>query len=317
MSARSSRKACQKAGEFMILSRRDFLNVCKASSVALGLSALNIIKLQELLANPNAPTILWLQGSGCTGCTVSFLNYVSATSPVDVADLLINNVNLAYHNTAMAAVADTGVAAIDEAYAKGGYILAVEGGVPSSFGGHTCIAWSRNGAEVTFLDAVTMLASRALKIISIGTCASWGGVAAAPPNPTAVLGVGNATSRSTINIGGCPPHPNWIVWTIANLLLGSAMELDDYGRPKTLFAKTVHDQCPRKESREASIYGQDRLCLKEMWCAGPQTRGNCPALRWNNQMNWCVDANSPCIGCTEPFFPKYALRGIGENGLED
>jgi hydrogenase small subunit len=293
----------------MILTRRDFLNVCKTSSVVLGLSALNIIKLQELLANPNAPTILWLQGSGCTGCTVSFLNYISATDPIDVADLLINDVNLAYHNTAMAAAADTGVEAIDAAYAKGGYILAVEGGVPRAFGGHSCIAWSQNGIDVTFLDAVTKLASRASKILSIGTCASWGGIAAASPNPTSVVGVASATQKSTINLGGCPPHPNWIVWTIANILLGTAITLDSYGRPTTIYGRTVHSQCPRREAGEASTYGQDGRCLEELGCAGPETRGNCPAIKWNNQTNWCVDANALCIGCTEPVFPRSTLRG--------
>jgi Ni,Fe-hydrogenase I small subunit len=47
--------------------------------VMLGLSALDLLRLEELLANPDAPTILWLQGSGCTGCSVSFLNYISTT----------------------------------------------------------------------------------------------------------------------------------------------------------------------------------------------------------------------------------------------
>ena len=296
----------------MILTRRDFLNACKASSLALGLSALNIIKLQELLANPNAPTILWLQGSACTGCTVSFLNYVSSSEPVNVADLLINDVNLAYHNTAMAAVADTGLDALDSAYAKGGYILAVEGGVPTAFGGNACIAWSRDGRDVTFLEAVKTLAARASKILSIGTCASYGGVSAAPPNPSAVQGVATATGKSTINIAGCPPHPDWVVWTIANLMLGSVGELDDKGRPKTLYRTKVHERCPRKEASKATVYGQDKRCLKELWCAGPKTTANCPSIGWNNRSNWCVDANSPCIGCTEPFFPKYALRGTGE-----
>ncbi len=300
----------------MILSRRDFLNICKTSSVVLGLSALDILRLEELLANPNAPTILWLQGSGCTGCTVSFLNYVSPSKPADIADLLINNVNLAYHNTAMAAVADTGLDALDASYAKGGYILAVEGGVPTAFGGHACIAWSRDGQDVTFLDAVKTLSARASNIFCIGTCASYGGVPAAPPNPTAVQTVGAVTGKRTISIAGCPPHPDWIVWTVANLLLGSVGELDDKGRPKALFHEPVHEQCPRKDARNAWKYGQDGLCLKELMCAGPKTRANCPEIRWNNHVNWCVDANSPCIGCTEPAFPKYALRGTGESKLE-
>lgn len=282
----------------------------------MGLSAMNIFKLQELLANPNAPTILWLQGSACTGCTVSFLNYISTTEPVDIADLLINDVNLAYHNTAMAAAADTGIDALDAAYVKGGYILAVEGGVPSAFGGNTCIAWSRDGKDVTFLEAVRTLAGRASKILSIGTCASYGGVAAAPPNPTAVQGVGIATGKPTINIPGCPPHPDWIVWTIARLLLGNLGELDDKRRPKALFSKPIHELCPRKEAKDASQYGQDGLCLEKLMCAGPKTHGNCPRIGWNNHANWCIDANAPCIGCTEPGFPKYTLRGIGETKLE-
>lgn len=300
----------------MILSRRDFLIACKASSVALGLSALHIVKLQELLANPDAPTILWLQGSACTGCSVSFLNYVSPTAPVDVADLLINDVNLAYHNTAMAAAADTGLEALDAAYERGGYVLAVEGGVPSAFDGNACIAWSREGKDVTFLSAVRTLAARASSILAIGTCASYGGVPAAPPNPTGVQGVGAATGRDTINIPGCPPHPDWIVWAIARLLLGNVGELDDHRRPKQLFSRPVHDRCPRKGSRPATTYGQDGQCLKRLMCAGPKTRGNCPSIQWNNHQNWCIDANSPCIGCTEPAFPKYTLRGIGESKME-
>jgi hydrogenase small subunit len=300
----------------MIVSRRVFLNTCKTSSIALGLSALNIIKLQELLADPNAPTILWIQGSACTGCTVSFLNYTAPTEPVDVADLLIHDVNLAYHNTAMAAAADTGIEALDRAYQKGGYILAVEGGVPTAFGGNACIAWSRDGKDVTFLEAVRTLADRASNILCIGTCASYGGVAAAPPNPTAVQGVERVVGRRTINIAGCPPHPDWIVWTVANLLLGRLGELDDKGRPKALYSKPVHESCPRKEMRTATTYGQDRMCMKKLMCAGPKTRANCPRIGWNNHVNWCIDANSPCIGCTEPTFPKYTLRGIGESRLE-
>ena len=302
----------------MILSRRDFLNACKASSVALGLSALNIINLQELLANPNAPTILWLQGSSCTGCTVSFLNYVSPSEPVDVADLLINDVNLAYHNTAMAAAADSGIEALDAAYAKGGYILAVEGGVPTAFDGYACIAWSRDGKDVTFLNAVRTLAVRASIILSIGTCASFGGVSAAPPNPTAVRPVRSAVGKKpAINIPGCPPHPDWIVWTIANLLLGTVGSLDSNRRPRRLYSRSVHALCPRREAREASTYGQDGMCLEELMCAGPGTHANCPTIGWNNKSNWCVDANAPCIGCTEPVFPRYTLRGFGESALED
>jgi hydrogenase small subunit len=31
--------------------------------------------------------------------------------------------------------------------------------------------------------------------------------------------------------------------------------------------------------------------------------GNCPSTLWNGGVNWCINANAPCIGCTNPDFP--------------
>ncbi|MBI4763850.1 MAG: hypothetical protein HY787_04515 [Deltaproteobacteria bacterium] len=165
-----------------------------------------------------------------------------------------------------------------------------------------CWAWTYNGIEVTFQDAVRTLAGKATAILSIGTCAAWGGIPAAPPNPAGIKGVKAVTGKTTINIAGCPPHPDWIVWTVAQLLLNNPVSLDSFGRPRSLFNKKVHDQCPRKEEDKANTYGIDKRCLKELGCRGPETRGNCPTALWNNKVNWCVDANAPCIGCTEPTF---------------
>jgi len=296
----------------MNLSRRGFLNLCKSSSVAIGLSALDVIKIGELLADPNAPTVLWLQGSGCSGCSVSFLNYIAPSAPATAAEVLISKVNLAFHQTVMDVSGPSAVGTVDSAYTKGNYVLVVEGGVPTAFNGYTCMAWTKDGRDVTFKEAVTTLASRASKILCIGTCASWGGVSAALPNPSGVRGVKAITGKTTVNIAGCPPHPNWIVWGIANALLNSVGSLDSYGRPTGLFNRTVHDQCPRHEREEARTYGQDGYCLEELGCLGPKCRAACPASGWNNGANWCVDANTLCIGCTEPTFPVAQLRGAGE-----
>jgi hydrogenase small subunit len=241
----------------------------------LGLSALDLLRLEELLADPNAPTLLWLQGSGCTGCSVSFLNYIetSTTGPVTAADVLIKKVNLAFHQTVMDVSGETAVNVVDSVYASNNYYLVVEGGVPSAYGGHTCLAWTRNGnTDVTFLEAVRALAGRALGILSIGTCASWGGVSAAAPNLTGVQGVGAATGKPTVNIAGCPPHPNWIVWGIVRALTGTVGTLDAYRRPTQLYRSRVHDRCPRREREEASTYGQDGRCLEELGCLGPACR---------------------------------------------
>jgi hydrogenase small subunit len=309
----------------MNISRRSFLSYCRASSVMLGLSALDLLRLEELLADPAAPTLLWLQGSGCTGCSVSFLNYIAATSAgtETVADVLIKRVNLAFHQTVMDASGQTVVNVVDSVYAAASsgrkYYLVVEGGVPTAFGGNACLAWTRTTAvgriDVTLLDAVKTLSTRASGIISVGTCAAWGGISAAYPNLTGVKGVGDVTGKRTINIAGCPPHPDWIVWGIVRVLTNTVGSLDDFGRPEQLFPRSVHDRCPRKEGeRYASAYGQDGRCLKELGCLGPKCRAGCPSTGWNNGVNWCVDANTLCIGCTEPGFPVSQLRGAQERG---
>ncbi len=293
----------------MRISRRDFLKYCSASSATLALSSLDLFRLKAALANPNGPSVLWLQGAACTGCSVSLLNRVSPTAPTTAADILINTINLAYHPNLMAVAGEDAVAALRQAAVPGKFILAIEGGIPSAFGGATCFAYTENGQDVTFLQLATSLAANAAQILSIGTCASWGGIAAAAPNPTGVKGVRAATGKNTINIAGCPPHPDWIVWAIAKLIAsGSVGTLDSSGRPRSLYGRTVHDQCPREDRDEARRYGQDNRCLIDLGCYGPVTRAGCPGTQWNGKSNWCIDANAQCIGCVEPTFPGAPLR---------
>ncbi len=290
----------------MKISRRDFLRYCGISAAALGLSATDLMKLSEALATTSGPQVLWLIGSACTGCSVSFLNRISADSPTTAADVLINNINLTYHPTLMAIAGQSAAAVAEQAVLDGGYVLVVEGGVPTAFDGGACIAWTYNGIDVTFADAVTRLSSKAIAVISAGTCAAFGGIPAVS-NATGVQGVSAFTGSQAINVAGCPPHPDWLVWTISQLLLNKPIELDSYGRPTYLFQSTIHDQCPRKDSSKATTYAQDRRCLMNLGCKGPITQGDCPTLKWNNGVNWCVNANSPCIGCTNPDFPAQVL----------
>lgn len=291
----------------MIISRRDFLRVCsKAGALALG--AGQLAGLEKLLAGPDAPVCLWLQGSGCSGCSVSFLNLIAAEAPRTAADVLISSVSLAYHPTLMGAAGDLAVETLERAQETGRFLLVVEGGVPTAFDGHACIAWSKGGAEVTFQEAVTSLASKASAVVCVGTCAAWGGIPAAPPNPTGVRSVSAVTGRKTLNIGGCPPHPDWIVWGIANALLGTTVAVDAAGRPTAIYGRTVHDRCPRRRSPETYTYGLDSLCMRALGCKGESTPAPCPSSKWNNGESWCIQANAPCLGCTNPSFALSALR---------
>ena len=291
----------------MNTTRRDFLKYCGISAATLGLTATDLLHLEDVLGNPNGPSVLWLQGSGCTGCSISLLNRISPQAPTTAADLLVNSINLVYHPNLSSAAGTTAVEALDAAYARGGYVLAVEGGVPTAFGG--AAGWlltDSAGNDVTIAQAVRKYASRAAAIVCMGTCAAWGGIPASRSNPTAVRSVGAYTGRKTINIGGCPPHPDWMVWPIVQVMLGRSIRTDSFGRPTSIYSRTVHDQCPLKETDEAKYWAQPKACLKSLGCRGPETVAVCPSLKWNNGVNWCIGAGSPCLSCTSPSFPRAA-----------
>lgn len=288
-----------------MISRRDFIKYAVTWSAALGLSATDLVGLRDALANTSGPSVIWLQGAACTGCSISFLNRISSSAPTTAAEVLTGSINLVYHPNLSAIAGESVYSVLAQAVAKGNYILAIEGGVPTAFGGATCWPWSHNDQDMTFLEAVQWLAPKALKVLSIGTCAAYGGIPASGGNPTGIKSVSAATGSSTINIAGCPPHPDWIVGVIAQLLAGKSISVDSYGRPTQYYGKKIHDICPNKEKQEVSRLGVVG-CYKEIGCRGPVTKASCPTLKWNNGTNWCIGANAPCLGCTEPSFPGSA-----------
>ncbi len=293
----------------MKVTRREFLNYCTGSAAALGLAG-TLLPLQRALAASSGPPIIWIKGASCTGCTVSLANRISSSAPVDLADLLIHTIDLVYHPTLMGGAGDAAVQSLLNA-AAGKFILAVEGGIPTIYNGKTCTIYTQNGVDITALAAVQVLAPKAAAVLSIGTCASYGGMSAASPNPTQIKSLSAATGVPTINIPGCPPHPDWIVWTIAQLLSGVTPALDSSGRPTALFGQTVHSQCSRKSAAWATSLASTALCNGNIGCKGRNTHADCPTRLWNNEMNWCVGtvssngngADSLCQGCTESGFP--------------
>jgi hydrogenase small subunit len=190
-----------------------------------------------------------------------------------------------------------------EARQEGGYILALEGGVPRAFGGRACQVWSDNDQKITYGQAVTDFAANAQSIVCIGTCACFGGISRSGPNPTDVVSIEEAAGKSVINIPGCPAHPDWITWAIVQLILGNTVELDEHHRPLALYGTNLHNNCPRLDSDHATSFGQDHRCLLDLGCRGKTVSSDCSSRKWNNGVNWCVDCNGMCIGCTEPTFP--------------
>lgn len=287
----------------MHISRRGFLKYCIGSAATLGLPLSVVGKLEQALAQDGAglPKVVWLAGANCTGCTVSLANLVNDSGPTDIADLLTGYIDLAYHPNLMAAAGDLAVEELHKATA-GDFILAIEGGIPTAFGGYACMLWTENGRDVTAQEAIMDLAPKAAAVLSIGTCSSYGGIPAGNPNPTGIRSVSDITGISTINIPGCPSHPDWIVYTVANLLAGVVPPLDAKSRPTALFGREVHKHCPRRERDETERFGVNG-CLEELGCKGEKARADCPSRMWNSKTNWCIGANTICLACTEDGFP--------------
>jgi len=286
----------------MFISRRDFLKFCGLSAGALGLNPSELKAIGEVLASPNAPIVIWLQGSGDNGCSISLLNRIAATAPKTVDELITDTIALIFHPNIMAAAGSQAVEAVRSASK---YILVAEGAVPTIFDGKACTIWSENGEDVSYGDALSSLAPKAAAVISVGQCACFGGIGASGGNPTGLVSVSQFLGIPTINIAGCPAHPDWVIGTVAQLLAGTEVPLDSYGRPISIYGSTVHDLCPRNGMTKATKFGEEG-CLMDLGCRGPETYANCPVTRWNNGVNWCVEANALCTGCTNPDFPTAA-----------
>jgi hydrogenase small subunit len=292
----------------MDVTRRDFLKYAAASAAALGLSRVQLTRLETALAAASRPPVIWLSGQACTGCSVSLLNAVNPT----IDQVLLNTISLNYHSTVMAAAGDLAVTAARSTSQAGGYILVVEGAIPTASNGRYCYVWDDGGSAVTMADAVSSLAASAQYVVAVGTCASFGGIPAVYGSSGA-KDVGAFLGRPVINLPGCPAHPDWIIGSLVQVLTGPMPALDSYNRPTTFYkSQVIHDRCPRRETEEASRFGQDGRCLEEIGCKGPHAHADCDTRKWNNGQNWCIGANGLCVACTEPDFPAFPLHSGGE-----
>ncbi len=166
------------------------------------------------------------------------------------------------------------------------------------------------------LDVARKVIPRASAVIAVGTCASFGGLPAASPNPSRARGVMDAVGGKVINVPGCPANSEWVLAVVINLIsLKKPMKLDAHRRPVTIYGTPVHEQCERKVNFDADKFVEtfgnaasaQGYCLYGMGCKGPEAYSTCPKVKWNGGVNWCVQAGAPCMGCVEPnFWDKFA-----------
>lgn len=91
-----------------------------------------------------------------------------------------------------------------------------------------------------------MAGEKAKHVLCVGTCASYGGISAAKPNPSGSKSVKEVLNREVIRLPGCPCHPDWVVGTLAHLVGYGLPELDSQSRPTMFYGATIHDTCTRR-----------------------------------------------------------------------
>jgi hydrogenase small subunit len=195
------------------------------------------------------------------------------------------------------------------------YILVVEGAIPTAADGQYCYLWS----GLTALEGVRQFQQNARFVVAVGTCAAFGGVPGAHPNPTGAKPLAEVLgSRQVINIPGCPAHPDWIVGTLAYLFKNHAPPpSDSLNRPRAYFGRRLHDLCPYWSNRRRSDGGH---CLEDQGCKGERCHADCAKRKWNGGaanapgVSWCLAAGAPCLGCTEPGFPDGMSPFYGKAG---
>ncbi|MCX8205220.1 MAG: hydrogenase small subunit [Candidatus Nezhaarchaeota archaeon] len=306
----------------MGISRRDFIRTVTFLGATAALEALkpDVVHALESAAKGEVP-IAWVQGAGCTGCTISLLQ---SSDPDLVEAITWFRLNLMFHPTVMIEPQHDPHGALKKLreFPDGGYLI-VEGAIPK---GNYCVVGKREDkTPISFEEWVERLGRKASVVLAVGTCASYGGIPAGYPNPTGCVGVADFFSKRRIgtpvvNIPGCPPHPDWMLLTIALVILGHAdwvlESLDEYGRPSWFYPDYIHNLCPRRQHFDnleiADAPGEQGIkCLWKIGCRGPIAKADCSVRKWNNGVNFCISAGAPCIGCCEPDFPGKEPRPKG------
>ncbi|MDO5604721.1 MAG: HupU protein [Paracoccus sp. (in: a-proteobacteria)] len=266
--------------------------------------------------------LLWLQSSGCGGCTMSLL---CAEGPDALSLIEMAGIRLLWH-PAISLETGAEVRAILDAVETGALpldILCVEGAVargPRGTGRYQMLS----GTGRSMLDWVQALAPRARHVMAVGSCAAFGGVTTAGGNPSDAAGLQYegahpggvlpadwraAGGLPVINVAGCPTHPGWVTETLLMLAAGAldAGGLDPLARPRFFTDHLVHHGCSKNEFYEykasATALSEIGCMMENLGCVGTQAAGDCNIRPWNGEGS-CTSGGYPCINCTAPEFEE-------------
>ena len=240
--------------------------------------------------------VLWLSAISCNGNAHSFFNYSQL-------EIFFKYFEFIYHPI------------IESQYKLNNIIndeidcdiLIIDGAISPEY--------NRNSTPI--INIINKYALKVKKIITVGTCATFGGIfresgysftSGLHFNQDKEIFLFKSLKDKTISLSGCPIHPE----NLANILYAVKdnidLNLDEYCRPKEYFNYTIHNGCIRNEYFEYKIdnyiFGKKEGCMfYDHGCSAPYVKGNCNKILWN-EINSKTRNGEPCHGCTEPDFPK-------------
>lgn len=287
------------------VSRREVLGFCATTAALFALPPGEALALTKVVTSaPLRPALIWLSFQECTGCTESLTRAHAPT----VEKLILELVSLDYHHTLQAASGEAAEEARQAAMREqwGRYLLVVDGSVPLGNPGYSTIAG---------VDNRTLLAecaAGAAAIVAVGSCAAFGGLPMADPNPTGAVAVGELVhDKPVLNLPGCPPIPAVLTAVLAYYLtFGRLPPLDALHRPVGFYGETIHERCYRRPFYDRGLFAasfddagaRQGWCLFKLGCKGPTTHNACATLKWNGGVGFPIQAGHGCLGCSEPRF---------------
>ena len=286
------------------VSRRGFLKYCSIMTSLLALPPSMAPTVARALEQARRPSVIWLSFQECTGCTESLTRSHAPT----IEGLIFDHISLDYHHTLQAASGGAAEAAREAAMKEnhGHYLLVVDGSIPLADPGYSTIAGISN------LEMLKEVAAGAAAVVAVGTCAAYGGLPKADPNPTGAVPVTDiVTDRPVVNVPGCPPIPVVIGGVLAHFLtFGRLPELDALGRPLAFYGNSIHDRCYRRPFYDKGLFAETfddegarkGWCLYKLGCKGPVTYNACATLKWNQGTSFPIESGHGCLGCSEPGF---------------
>jgi hydrogenase small subunit len=287
------------------VSRREFLKFCTALTSLMALPPSMAPAVAQALASARRPSVIWLSFQECTGCTES----LTRTNAPTLENLILDLISLDYHHTLQAAAGFAAEEAKEQAMkaAQGKYLLLVDGSIPEADGGVYGVY-----AGETYIEMLHHAAQGAAAVVAIGSCAAFGGIPRANPNPTGARSVSDLVKdKPVINVPGCPPIAAVMAGVLAHYLtFGRIPELDGAGRPVAFYGETIHDRCYRRPFYDQGKFARtfddegarNGWCLYELGCKGPITHNACATIKWNAGTSFPIQSGHGCIGCSEPDF---------------